>query len=205
MSWLSHILKSRKQRLLRAAPQMDMIYYQEVDRATVSELQQFVLFQKGKAKSRRIKHFMHQYDLSRKTDFYLFDFRFSRHDEPKKQTVFWCLSDQLNLPWFYMEPQKITHTLEKFLGKQEITFEAYPSFDRNYWIEGTDESAVRYLFNEAFLDFFNREPGWCMEGFRNQFVFYRYRKRISPEDCPHFLEMGKNVFDLLLKRGTSTL
>lgn len=184
---------------------MAMSYYREVDRETIRELQQFGLFQKGQAKHRRIRHFMHQYDTVRQADLYVFEYRYSWHGQVRKQTVFWGLSESLNLPWLSMEPQQIKHTFIKILGREEIGFEMWPSFDRNYWVEGVDPAAVKYVFGDGIPSLFSRELGWAVEAFGSQFVMYQPKKPLPPEHCPDLLDLGRSVYDLLLPRGGGQL
>lgn len=205
MSWLKHLFTGKKKRHQQVAASMEMSYYRDADSDTLRELQQFALFQKGKPEQRHIRHFMHQFDRARRADCYVFDFRFNRHGQIRHQTVFWALSEELRLPWFSMEPQQFKHTFIKILGREEIKFEMWPSFDRNYWIEGVDPKAVRYVFGEDVPRLFSRELGWIVEGFGNQFVMYKPNKRVAPEMRPELLRLGRSVHDLLLPRAKGNL
>lgn len=205
MKWLQHLFTSKKTRHRQVAGSLEMVYFEEVDRETMRALMHFPLFQKGRIRNRRISHFTHQYDLSRQTDAYIFDYRYVRGGKTRNQTVFWAISDDLNLPWFAMEPQQFRHTVVKILGRKEIEFDLWPTFNRNYWIEGVDPQAVQYVFGDEVPEFFNKEPGWSVEGYGNQFVLTKLHKRISPEDRPWLLDTGRSVLDRLVPRGKGNL
>lgn len=63
-------------------------------------------------------------------------------------------SPQLDLPEFDLIPENLFHKLASKFGYQDIDFDGYPTFNRKYLLRGPDESAVRELFTEDVVQFF---------------------------------------------------
>ena len=100
------------------------------------------------------------------------------------------LTPRLDLPRFALRPGTV-------VGYQEdIDFSAHPRFSASYVLRGQDEKKVRDVFGAEVLAFFEAQDGVSTEGSGNQLIFYRFGKRIRPEDVHSFIEEGFQVFQL---------
>jgi hypothetical protein len=98
------------------------------------------------------------------------------------------------LPQFTMVPYRIGFTFEK-----EIDFVSYPSFSQQYALEGNDESAVRSLFTDRVLRYFEKQDDWCVMGGGEWVLLYRENKLVSPKAIEEFLLKACAASELFTK------
>ena len=114
------------------------------------------------------------------------------------QTVICFHSPQLSLPRFGVRPEEWHHKLRSKLGYQDIDFESHPTaveFSKKYLLRGKDEQKIRVLFTDKVLTFLTAHPDKvCVEGSRDQLIWYEPGKIIEPEDIPAFMKEGFEVF-----------
>lgn len=197
--WIHQLFASRKQKMREQARRMGMVYYPKAAEETVDHLRTFRFM--GRGKRTRVKHVLYRTFPDQKAHVHLFDLSYYRGDNPKRQTVFWIESNHLQLPDFFLRPEHYGHTVARFLGDRDIQFDRYPVFSRNYWVKGNQESEVRYLLHDDLLDYFSRRPGWFMEGAGREFILFKHRKKWPAKQLNSLMEIGLNVFDMILQRG----
>ncbi len=116
------------------------------------------------------------------------------------QTVICFHSPQLSLPHFGVLPEEWHHKLRSKLGYQDIDFESHSTaveFSKKYLLRGKDEQTIRALFTDKVLTFLTAHPDKvCVEGSRDQLIWYEPGKIIEPEDIPAFMKEGFEVFRL---------
>ncbi len=111
-------------------------------------------------------------------------------------------SDTLRLPAFTLRPEaeyrKIDafHKINSKLGYQDIDFSSHPTFSRQYVLQGSDEEAIRGLFNKNILSYYEQHVGMHTEGVGEQLLLCKPSERLSPENIPSFMEQGLQVFEL---------
>jgi carbonic anhydrase len=98
--------------------------------------------------------------------------------------------DGLFLPAFSLRPENIWHKVRSWLGYQDIDFEGYPTFSARYLLRGADEEAIRAVFTDRILGFYEATAGLCTEGNEDRLLFYRQPVRVKPEDVRAFVEEG---------------
>ena len=57
-----------------------------------------------------------------------------------------------------------------------------------------DETAVRELFGNELVAFFENQQNICVQGCDQQLVFFLNKKRIKPNEVEQFMEQGFDVF-----------
>lgn len=131
----------------------------------------------------------------------IFDYRYSqgsgKSSSTYNQTVLLFESDQLNLPIFKMRPEHVFHRIGNTFGMQDIDFDDYPIFSKQYLLQGPDEEAIRKFFDHDRLTLFTEQKGLCIEGDGKKLIIYRNGKRVNPEEIPSFLETNLAIANLL--------
>jgi len=105
-----------------------------------------------------------------------------------KQTVAVFKSESFNLPVFSMGPENFLHRIGAKLGMQDIDFEDYPQFSKQYLLEGENEAAIRSFFTPSILDFFTQNKDWNVEGHGQYLVLYKSCVKLEPEEMEPFMK-----------------
>jgi hypothetical protein len=182
-----------------AARLMDMEYFERAPYQEFNFLDIFRLFQKRR--SPRVRNVISVEEISRDILIDIFDFSYKVDDNRVHQTVHLIQNKKMDLTPFIMRPAHLGDMLTELFVDVDIDFELWPRFSRNYVVKGKNESAVRYMMNDQFLELFNSRPGWTVEGFKDLFLVYRRRKRVKPDDLPSFHEFSLEVHDLIIQGG----
>ena len=123
------------------------------------------------------------------TDIALFEYEYSRgRNHPIRQTVIWMQRRGTRLTEFSLRPAGVWNQLGGWSGHGDIHFESHPDFSRDSLLRGDDESAIRELFTDEVLDFYEAHPELITEGEGNKLLFYREAVVVPPEGIRAFLE-----------------
>jgi hypothetical protein len=137
-------------------------------------------------------------------DLTIFDYQYvtghGKHRHTYRQTVAAFHLPESHLPLFALRPESVFHKIGAALGYQDIDFDRFPNFSSSYLLRGADEPAVRTLFNDGALMFFENHPGLCVEGGGDWLVVYRARRRVSPQQASAFLEETLEVRGVFARR-----
>jgi hypothetical protein len=201
MSFFSNLFNKRRNEMRKVAEDLDMDFYEKGKYGLIDYLSDFKLFSRGHSKS--IKNMLITVDGEQELDIRIFDYRFvtggGKSTQIHNQTVFYLHSPKLALPQFLLRPEHFFHKIGHFLGMPEdINFEFYPEFSKQYFLKGEQEDEVRETFNEDVLHFFTVEKNWSLEGRKNTLIFYKNRKRHKPEIIKDFYNKGLLIFHMLL-------
>jgi hypothetical protein len=134
-------------------------------------------------------------------DVAIFDYKYvtgsGRSSQTWRQTVACFQSPALTLPAFSLAPKKWWNRVDHLLGRQSVEFQDHPEFSGNYVLRGENVDELRALFTDQVLAFFDRIPGWNLEGSANQLQLYKQPKRIPPTAIAEFFETGLQMLSLL--------
>ncbi len=115
-----------------------------------------------------------------------------------RQTVYFRYSKALALPHFVMVPEKWYHRVGIYFGMQDINFEEYPTFSRNYLLKGTDEDYIRHHFNHPDLvRFFDNQAFYSMEGMNYLLVLYKNNVLLSKAQIVKLVRVGNSIHNYL--------
>jgi len=81
-----------------------------------------------------------------------------------------------------------------------LSFDRFPSFSSSYLLRGEDEPAVRELFSDNRVVFFENRRGLCVEGGDDWLIVYRSRRRVRPQQVSAFLDETFEVHGVFAKR-----
>jgi len=188
----------RKENLKVVANQLNMDYSATDDFGMINLLKDFKLFRKGFSK--KITNILQEKDEFLASDIRIFDYqyaqRYGKTTKTYKQTVFFIQSKALDLPKFYMEPEYFFHRIANFFGINDIDFEAYPEFSKQYLLKSKEEHRLRNKLNEEVLHYFTIEKDWCLEGLNYYLILYIEEGVFLAKDIPYLYEKGKEIVGL---------
>jgi hypothetical protein len=194
-------LQKRRTELKATADRLGMEFQATDEYGLLNWLKDFDLFKKGYAK--RISNILqHPKDIE-KPDFRVFDYRYiigaGNSTRKIQQTVFFVHSKSLNLPQLFMRPEHFFDRVKKYFGNEDINFEAFPVFSKDYYLKGNNEAMIRQEFNDEVLHYFTVNKKWRLEGLNYLLIFYGRGKRIPADQIDWFYEKGMEVYDLFAK------
>ena len=115
----------------------------------------------------------------------VFDYRYTvgggKNSQTFNQTVVYLEPRNLSLPFFSLRPEHLFHKLISAFGYQDIDFGNRPTFSSKYLLRGPDEQAVRNLFDDALLGFYEMNPGLSADGGGNQLFLFQQNYRQPPQ------------------------
>jgi carbonic anhydrase len=188
--------KKRTEGMQRVAEELGFEFSPKGDGPLLTELSLFNLFTQGH--SRRLYNLMRGEANNLEVD--IFDYTYvtgsGKSSHTWNQTLACFGMREASLPSFSLRPETFWDKIGTWFGYQNINFDTNPGFSDKYLLRGRDEEAVRGLFGEEVLGFFERQPGLSVEGYGHRLIFYRQSKRVDPENIRGFLEEGFKVLAL---------
>jgi hypothetical protein len=187
--------KARREALHEVAGQLRLSFAPEGDAAFETRLGAFGLFQQGHSKKLT--------SLMRGTvddlEVAIFDYRYTtgggKHSHTHRQTAQVLGWTGAAVPVFSLRPENVLHKIGGWFGGQDIDFDSRPEFSGAYLLRGPDEEAVRRLFTERVMAYFEANPGLCLETDGNRLLLYRQGQRVVPEDVRGFLALGRQTLE----------
>jgi hypothetical protein len=105
------------------------------------------------------------------------------------------------LPAFSLRPENVWHKIGQLFGYQDIDFDEHPTFSSRYLLRGPDEAAVREVFTDEVLSFYEGMQGVSTEANGDRLLFYRHEKRVKPERIRPLLEEGFKILAVFRPPG----
>jgi hypothetical protein len=125
---------------------------------------------------------------------YSYRFKVNRSlSDPVCQTVAMFGAPSINLPLFQLHPRSFSNRF----ASGSIGVAGYPKFAEQYFLTGSDQSAIRALFTHSLITALEANPGWSIDGGGGQFFFYRKKQIVAPEQMQWLIETGQRVLKLM--------
>lgn len=189
--------RKRREAMQMVADELGLPFFPKGDESLINHLSGFHLFSQGRSK--KITNMIH--GDTEDVDLGIFDYRYTvgggKNSSTYNQTVVCLQSPHLALPEFAMRPEHFFHRIGGLFGFKDIDFESHPGFSKAYLLRGPDEEAVRQLFRDDVLSYFETQKRICVEGARGTLVFYRSGRRVKPSEIRTLMEEAFQVFSLL--------
>jgi hypothetical protein len=189
--------RKRSEGLRRVADEMGFEFHPDPGEGILARYPGFHLFSQGR--SRDVRNLLR--GQAGGLEVSIFDYAYvtgggkSRHTW--RQSVLAFEFADADLPGFSLRPEQWFHKVGQWLGYQDIDFESHPTFSRKYLLRnGEREEAVRALFADRVLEYYEAHPNVCTEGCGGRLVYYRAQQQIGPADVRPFLEEGFEVLAL---------
>ncbi len=133
----------------------------------------------------------------RDDEHWIFDYRYARGGGKNKQiyhqTVIAFPTRQVDLPAFSVRPENIFHKIGSAFGYQDIDIDEHPDFSNRYLLHGSDEDAIRALFDGNVIRTLDDARNLCVEAERDWLIAYRARRRVSPQQIREFVDEMRRV------------
>lgn len=195
--------KRRIEAMKRVAYELDMSYQETDEWGLLGLLKDFKLFRRGLRK--RITNILHRQDGLMQMDTRVFDYSYTvstgKSSRTFRQTVFFVESKALGLPEFLMKPENFFHRIGTLLGMQDINFEEYPEFSKQYLLRGADEDFIRATMTDPVLKFFTVEKDWCVEGVNYYLILYQRGVLLPRTKIKRFYRKGMEMAELLIREN----
>lgn len=198
---VGYIVLQRKRmgNLRDLAESMEFSFEPRGDAAFLKSLQHFYLFSQGH--SRKIRNLMQgQMEGIAVT---VFDYVYNPLGKKgvRQQTVVLLESSDLQLPAFSLRPEGVVHRLGRLVGYQDIDLEAYPTFSKQYVVQGEDEEQVRSILSADVIAHYEALEGMSTEGAESQLVYYRASKRAPVEGVEPLMAEGLQAARILKRQA----
>ncbi len=190
--------KKRNEALRSVAYLLNLDFSDSDTLKEIAYLRTFDLFKTGSSK--KVRHLMTSRNFWDGEQLSLFDYSYTisngKSSTTYHQTVYFINSKALGIPEFRLKPETLLHKIGHLLGIQDIDFEEYPVFSRQYELKSREEDLVRSFFDHRVLHFFSNEKKWHVQAIGYFFVFYRHKSLVPPGEIEDFLGRGNYLYKL---------
>jgi len=87
---------------------------------------------------------------------YTYTSGYGRQRHSYRQTVMAFQLPGRVLPIFCLRPERVWHEVGAWFGQQDIDFDRWPAFSSKYLLQGRNEEAVRKLFTDEVIAFYDQ-------------------------------------------------
>ena len=189
--------RERTQSLQQLAVTLGWSFAADAPLNMIAGLERFTLFSQGRGK--QIRNFM--YGQAQGVKAAVFDFIYitgsGKSQQTHYQTVVYLEPANLALPMFALRPETLFHRMLSAFGYQDIDFGQRPEFSKQYMLRGQDELAIRQVFDDRVLAFFEGYSGTCVDAGGNQLFVYRAGYRFQPHEIEGYVGLGLQAVNLL--------
>jgi hypothetical protein len=128
------------------------------------------------------------------TQMSLFDHQFKRPllNAYFLDTVVMAASTGVGLPSFVLRTTSFLANLGVKPSNQ-ITFPNHPKFSSEFVLMGTDEPALRRMFDEAVIEYCETHPGLCMENANGLLIVFRQGVLAPPQSLTFYLDEANTL------------
>ena len=189
--------KERTRQLQMTAAQLRWTFVEEAALNVFPALERFEFFNRGRYQ--RIKNML--YGEASGIKAVVFDFVYvlgsGKNSRTCAQTMVYLEPGNISLPYFSLRSERFAHKIWAAFGYQDIDFGNRPTFNSQYLLRGPDEQAIRNMFNDSLLSFYEMNPGTCTDGGGNRLFVYRENYRCEPQQIQPFIGLALSVLNLL--------
>jgi hypothetical protein len=188
--------RERTRELQLTASQLGWSFAASAPLNMIAGLERFALFNQGQGK--QISNFM--YGEASGTKAAVFDYAYvtgsGKNRQTHYQSVVYLEPGYLSLPYFSLRPEGLLYKIFTAFGYQDIDFGQRPEFSKQYLLRGQDEQAIRQMFNDTLLSFYEMYPGTSTDGGGNQLFLFRGGYRFQPQEIQSYVGLGLKVLNL---------
>jgi hypothetical protein len=193
-SWLSN----RAPGYQKIADRLRLNYIEKDEKKSLLTLHKgYKLFKIGSGK--KIKHILKCPEGSKDQSF-LFEYSYTV-STGKSTTVIqqhvYSVFPGKNVPVFFIKPQNFLDDIGKWFGMQDIDFESFPAFNKNYIVKAQNRAVLEKFMTQDVLGFLSYDKGWYIESLGNQIIIYKATKRMNEEMVEPFYQAASTLYQLL--------
>jgi hypothetical protein len=175
------------------ATRLGWTYRDEVPFATLPDLDRFELFRPGRGK--KLRNVMTSPGDGPRA--VVFDYSYvtggGNSQQTHRQTVFYTVRDDLNLPSFSLRPENFFHRVAGVFGYKDINFDQRPEFSRLFLLRGEDEPRIRDAFNGDVFEFFEQRPRTCAAGVGRELLFWKLGGLVPVDGIEGLIREGHDI------------
>jgi hypothetical protein len=189
--YINYLAEKKRTEAMRQAAEELGFDFTAADRDNLADrLGGFHLF--GQGRSKRVHNVLRGESNDLRVT--IFDYRYvtggGKSSHTWNQTVICFQMKEQGLPSFFLRPETFLDRISGLFGFQDIDFDEHPVFSKKYVLRGRNVPAIRELFTEEVLTFYEGVDGISTEANGNRLLFYRHGKRIKPLEIREFMEEG---------------
>jgi hypothetical protein len=195
--------KNRCEAIQATATELGLAYQLHDQDGTLTRLQHFQLF--GKGRHKRVRNVINaDTDLLRMQ---IFDYQFvtghGKSKSTRRQSVVAIDSTDLDVPQFFARPENFFDVFGSMLGGQDIDFDDDPKFSKSFVLQGPSETQVRQAFHPAVRDFLVQHHPCAVEGAGQVLLFYQPRRRVDADRIKDYMEVGLQMSQVFATENAS--
>ena len=182
-------LTRRQENLENIANDYDLVYSAEKNKDT-NFLNPFLFF--------KVKQINHIYnELTDKiTSLKLFDIEFSEGEFIAKEVIRTSMLQivlNTSIPVFTLDRESLIDKVYALAGFSDINFEHHQDFSKRFHLVGEDREAIKTLFNDDLIHFFESNPYYHIESNGNCLLIFSKQRLASTKEIKALLDFGKRL------------
>jgi carbonic anhydrase len=189
--------RERTEALRQVAAQLRWNFAEEPPLNMIPNFEYFGLFNSGHSKRMRNLMYGEASGIKAGVFDYIYVTGSGKSSQTHYQTVVYLEPGNLRVPYFSLRPENFMHKIISAFGYQDIDFAQRPEFSRNYLLRGQDEPAIRQVFNDPLLTFYENYGGVCTDAGGNQLLLFRANYCFEPHEFQNYIALALNVLALM--------
>ncbi len=189
--------RKRAAAMERVAGELGLEYRPIGSDGVVAQQGNFELFSKGRAK--KVFNMLQGGGGERRLA--IFDYLYTtgggKSTHTWKTTVFSVRFDGSEMPAFMLRRKQLGDGIASWFRGKGIEFAGRPMFSKRYLLRGENEEAIRAVFTEPVVTYFEENPGLFVEALGNAMMIYRLGKKVQPEGVSELLGQGLEVLGMM--------
>ncbi|HEX4413589.1 MAG TPA: hypothetical protein VH107_08170 [Lacipirellulaceae bacterium] len=189
--------RKRAEAMERIAAELRLEYRPVGSDGLVAQLSSFQLFSKGRSK--KVANMLQGGSGERRLA--IFDYQYTtgggKSTHVWKTTVLNLSLDGPAMPACMLRRKQVGDTIASWFRGRGIEFVGRPMFSKRYLLRGDDEPAIRAVFTEPVVTYFEENPGLFVEAAGNAMLVYRLGKNVRPEEIGEFLGKGLELLGVM--------
>jgi carbonic anhydrase len=186
--------KTKRQKNLELIADDFELTYKPLKSRKVEFLENFIYF-----KTKKIEHIFNQ--LSAKKDpCRLFDITFSEGEFIAKEVVrstMLFIKTPKTLPAFTLDREGLLERLYVLAGYKDIDIKNHADFSKRFYLRGENENAIRSLFNDELVRFFESNAYYHIESSKSGVLIFSKERVASIKEIKALLDFGIRLNKIL--------
>ena len=188
--------KTKRQKNLELIADDFELTYKPLKSRKVEFLENFIYF-----KTKKIEHIFNQ--LSAKKDpCRLFDITFSEGEFIAKEVVrstMLFIKTPKTLPAFTLDREGLLERLYVLAGYKDIDIKNHADFSKRFYLRGENENAIRSLFNDELVLFFESNAYYHIESSKDGLLVFSKERMASIKEIKALLDFGLRLNAIINK------
>jgi len=102
------------------------------------------------------------------------------------------------LPDFALEPESLWSKVSELSVGKDIDFHAYPVFSKKYYLRGENESAIREVFNDQLIRFFESHPDIHVECHKHRLLIHKKFDLLETAEISRLIQFVEDLLRVVM-------